>query len=940
MFQDCTGDSCWALFNAIPHGVVVIDADGIVVEANEAAARILGVALDDLIGCDASRARWPAWAEDGSELPWEKQPPQIALATGEPVRDYLLSFKRAADGALRRVRVNAEPIFDDAGRPVATVSAIIDITENWENEEQLEQHQEHLQAILASSPLPIITVDLDGNVTSWSTAAENLFGWTTDEAIGQFNPAIPPEKREEFRGILTGLARGTGPEVVETEALLADGSRIAVEMSIAPLLDARGEMRGAVAILRDITESKQAEQRLLESRARYRSLFENSPTAMWEQDYSALKSTLEMIDAGTVQEYADYFERRPDVLEQCICDIHTTAANQAALTMLNASSLEELRSRYPDILTPETVRAFGQGIALMASGWTVFDLNMPLRRLNGDVLQAMMRIQVMPGHEESLNQVVISAMDVSELEQAREQLVQTNRMLAAIVGSMEQAVVVTDAHRRIISCNDATTRISGHTDLLGRSTRVFYRSDEDYERFGMQMIPVLSEGKTFETETTLVRADGSEFLAHITTTPLDPSSGFLGGAVSVVEDVSERRELEEHLARTHRLEAIGRLAGGIAHDLNNMLTVIIGNLSMALRNIGDTEAVREQVRQSLEAAQRTSKLIQQLLAFSGRQLLTPEVVDLNEQVGLLQQFLAGVLPENTELQMRLNATRKVFFDPAQVDQIVMDLVVHARDAMPSGGTLTIETADVELSEREARPLDMEPGPYVRLSVIDTGSGMDAETLERVFEPFFRSVRSDAGLGLATTYGSVRQGGGGIEVSSAPDRGSRFDVYLPVAKEALGHSRAGKPKPPPVSIGVTVLVAEDDPAVRRLVVSTLQSRGFHVLPCSTGAEARRLFAANEEAVRVLITDVVMSGMSGTELARRLRERRPDLPVLYISGYAGDVVNGQALRETGGYLLKKPFSPDELVRTVEELLAEAADRGEGAPTPRESDEGAHA
>ncbi len=799
MLHEGTADRYRALFDVIPQGVVVYDRDGVITEANEAAAQILGVPPHELVGHDTRRGHWVAWQEDGTDFPYDRRPLAVTLATARAVRGVVVGFDRASDDTRRWLQVSSEPILDEGGAVVA-----------------------------------------------------------------------------------------------------------------------------AVLILDDITEQRAEQQQLRESRGRYRSLFESSPIAIWEQDYSALRPTLEMIDARTVQEYAEYFDRRPDLLDECIHAIRIIDANQAVVNMLGAADVDELTNNYTATLTRETVRGIGHGIALLATGWTVFDLTMPMRTMSGDVVQTMMRIQVAPGHEHDLSRVIISAMDIGELEEARDELVRANRMLEAILGSMDQAVMLYDSHRKILSCNAAAASMFGvsEEELIGSTARQFYGSEEEWERLGAQAKTALTEDHTFEKELTYTRPDGSEFLAELVASPLDRSAGWLGGVVAVIRDVTDSRALQEGLAQSRRLEAIGQLAGGIAHDFNNMLTVIIGNLGMALHNIDDTEEVREQVSQSLEAARRTAKLTGQLLAFSRRQVLAPEAVDLDETVRSLELILRHTIPENIELSVALAAPSPVLFDPAQIDQIVMDLVVHARDSMPDGGMLTIETAAVEFGEDDARPPEMQPGRYMRLSVEDTGFGMDPAAVGHVFEPFFTTKRvgTGSGLGLAAVYGIARQGGGGVEVRSAPDEGTRFDVYLPVAVEAPPvRPVERRPKLPVVGGGVTVLVAEDDPAVRRLVVSALQSRGYDVLASCSGAEARRLFDVNEAAVRLLITDVVMPGMSGAELARWLRERRADLPVLFISGYTGDVIDDHGLRDAGDRMLTKPFGPDDLASAVAEVLA---------------------
>ncbi len=1046
MIDGTTEDRYRALFEVIPQDVVVYDTEGVMIEANQAAAEIIGADLDELIGHNTRGADWQAWTEDGEDLPWDGRPLAITLRTGEPVRDYVFGINRVCDGDRRWIRASTEAIFGDDGDVAAAVACITDITEQRTEQRQLQESREHLQAIidasppgiitvnmegivtswspsaerifgwsadevigefnptvseemrefylnsirewdhrgtgeseevavlskdgstteiaisvaplyedgeqvgvvgimedisarreaerreveqrrrleaiLDSSPFAIITLDPDGIVTSWNPAAEELFGWTEEETIGQVHPAIRSDDRERFNRTIDAVATDGEPLTRESEVMRSDGSHFLVQVSVAPLRDADGEIYGLVGIHQDITERKEAEERLRESRSRYRSLFEHSPVAVWEMDFSGVMSLLDTVSATTVQQYSETFERRPDLLTECLRGIDMIDLNEAVLAMHNARAREELLERYTEVVPEDGAEVIGEGLALLMTGWTIFDLTVPLRTLDGDDLEVLMRVQVMPHHEDTLERVVVSALDISEVEQARQDLKEANQLLEATLSSMDQAVMVFDSHRRVVSSNQAAAEMFGVTvaDLEGDTLREFHPSADGWEHYGRRVKSTLVDGDSHHEELTLVRSDGGEFLAEVTTSPLNPAEGWLGGAVSVARDVTDDREMQERLEQSQRMEAVGKLAGGIAHDFNNMLTVIVGNLGMALPRLDGGSQLHEQVAHSLEAARRTAKLTDQLLSFSRKQTLSPEAVELNETVRELERLLTRTIPESIGLKLSLDARASVFFDPAQIDQIVMNLVMNARDAMPEGGTLTIATRDVHVGEDDPRPPGMQPGDYVRLCVCDTGVGMENDTAQHIFEPFF-STKDDAdntGLGLSTVYGILQQGGGGIEVESTPGEGTRFDVYLPVTEDGASAPESRSATSPLPATGETILVAEDDAAVRRLVVSVLQSQGYDVLAGCSGPEARRLFDDNDGAVDLLVTDVVMPGMSGAQLARHLREVRQGLPVLFISGYTGDVLDDHGLGDGSARLLYKPFTPDELLREVKQIL----------------------
>ncbi|MGM0576898.1 MAG: ATP-binding protein [Myxococcota bacterium] len=407
----------------------------------------------------------------------------------------------------------------------------------------------------------------------------------------------------------------------------------------------------------------------------------------------------------------------------------------------------------------------------------------------------------------------------------------------------------------------------------------------------------------------------------------------------LVETMREReearrtlREREEQLQQAQRMEAIGRLAGGVAHDFNNILTVIVSSTKLALEDLPDDAPVREDLEEIVEAADRATALTRQLLAFSRRQVLDPahvELDDLVEDAGRMVQRLVG---EDIRVDVRTDARQAIVeADPAQLQRALLNLAANARDAMPDGGTLRISTRRVALDHDEATACSA--GPHVALEVRDTGRGIEPEVLPHIFEPFFttRAGHQGTGLGLAMVYGIVTQSGGCVRVDSAPGQGATFTVHLPVTDGTAATADPARPAASrPASDGGAILLAEDEGAVRRLAARALRTRGFEVLEAETGAEALERAASHDGSpLRLLVTDVVMPGMDGRTLAERLVIQRPELPVLFVSGYPADVELEEACRRPGRRFLPKPFSPDDLVRAVNALLREADEEGGSAP-----------
>jgi len=380
-------------------------------------------------------------------------------------------------------------------------------------------------------------------------------------------------------------------------------------------------------------------------------------------------------------------------------------------------------------------------------------------------------------------------------------------------------------------------------------------------------------------------------------------------------------ESEEQLRQSAKMEAVGRLAGGVAHDFNNLLTAIIGYANLLGERITSDRLARTATDSIRKAGEQAAALTRQLLAFSRKQILQPRVIDLNAVVREMETLLLRVIGEHIDLRTITDATdARVRADRGQLEQVIMNLAVNARDAMPNGGVLTIRTANVFLDEESTRVhAGMKPGEYVLIAVTDTGEGMDKETQQRIFEPFFttKAPGKGTGLGLATVYGIIRQSGGGISVESAPQRGTSFRIYLPLERAPLDAPKTHHGGPIEQAIEAeTVLVVEDEEIVRKLLCSVLEHQGYKVLCAERGSEAFDLCEGHRGPIHLLITDVIMPEQSGPELARRVIAQRPEIAVLYISGYS-DVELGAAL-ETEIEILPKPFTPQQLARRVREIL----------------------
>jgi signal transduction histidine kinase len=391
------------------------------------------------------------------------------------------------------------------------------------------------------------------------------------------------------------------------------------------------------------------------------------------------------------------------------------------------------------------------------------------------------------------------------------------------------------------------------------------------------------------------------------------------------QEVTKREEVEEQLRQSQKMEAIGRLAGGIAHDFNNLLTVISGYSDLMLGLMGQQHEYREHLEQIFNASERAASLTRQLLAFSRKQVLQPAVLNLNSVVAQMDKLLRRLIGEDIDLVTRLHSgLDAVTFDPGQIEQIVMNLAVNARDAMPQGGKLTIETANVELDASYAQAhTSAQPGPHVMIAVTDTGTGMDAETKARIFEPFFTTKEKGkgTGLGLATVYGIVKQSGGNIWVYSEPGHGTTFKIYLPRAEAAADPKECRTTTEPQVPQAATILMVEDEEAVRTLLRRVLEGAGYTVLAAADAEEALKLCQQHREQLQLLLTDVVLPKSGGPQLAAQIEALCPGLKVAFMSGYTDNAMVHRGLLDAGAAFIEKPIAPKLLLEKIREYLSPA-------------------
>jgi PAS domain S-box-containing protein len=792
-----------------------------------------------------------------------------------------------------------------------------------EAEADLQVQKAYLEQLFQSAPEAIAILDPGNHITHINAEFTRLFGYTQEEVKGQtlLDLVVPASRKSETRFILEAIARGQKVSL-ESQRRRKDGSLVDVSILGMPV-NAQGGQIAIYAIFRDISDRKQAEA--LQS-ALYRIAKITSSAGDLQNFYAAIHGIVgELMYARNF--YIALYDRERKLLSfpYFVDEVDPTPAPKPL-----GKGLTEyvLRAGEPLLVTPEVFEELvRQGKVKSIGAPSVDWLGVPLKTGNtaiGVLVVQSYSEEVRFGSKEKeiltfVSQHVATAIEHKRHEQA---LRESEARYRSLVQSAVYGIYRSTLEGRFLDVNPALISMLGYDSAeevraLDPQKDIYVRGEDrlrlrsEYERWG----------RLDNTEVRWKRKDGKAITVRLSgRTVNQPDQEEV--LEIIAEDVTERRILEDQFRQAQKMEAVGRLAGGVAHDFNNLLMVISGYTYVLLNQLGAADPRRKKAEAIQEATQRAAGLTRQLLAFGRKQVLELKVIDLNSVVADISKLLRPLIGEDIEVVVTCDPSLgRTKADPGQVEQVIMNLAVNARDAMPGGGKLIIETRNVDLDENYQRAhASVKPGRYVMLAVSDTGCGMDAETQLRIFEPFFTTKEKGkgTGLGLSTVYGIVKQSGGYVFAYSEPGRGTSFKIYLPQVEEAAAESVPQRRTHLGLRGTESVLLVEDEESVRELIAEALKAQGYNVLVAGNGQEALALAAPANCRIDLVITDVVMPGMSGRELAKRLNGSRPGTRVLYLSGYTEDAIVHHGVLDPGTAFLQKPFSLDTLACKVREVL----------------------
>ncbi len=825
---------------------------------------------------------------DDAETLWKEY-----NALNEPGLDnYSVEFRlKAKDGTWQHILSRGKCVKrDEKGKPMRIVGTHTDITDRKLAEEALRASEERFALATQGTNDGIWDWDIKNNSLYWSPRMKGLIGYVDDELevdFDMFTSNLHPDDIEPIQIAIEAHLKDRVPYNVEHRLRTKSGEYRWFHTRGEAVWDEAGNPFRMVGSSTDITNRKQAEQVLAESKQRLSLHIEQTPLGVIEWNL----------------------------------DFKVTEWNKAAERIFGFSREEALGDHAVELIVPESAKKIVDKVwsDLLAQKGGMRSTNENITK-SGDTIICEWYNTPLVDENDNVIGVASLVQDITERLQAEEEL----RKLSVAVEQSPVVTVITDTKGNIEYVNPEFTELTGYSykEVIGKNPRIL-KSGEHSPEFYKELWDTITSGKVWHGEFHNKKKNGDLYWDYASISPIKNEKGKITHFLGVMENITERKSLEGQLQHAQKMEAIGRFAGGIAHDFNNMMTAVIGFSDYLISQFKEGDSTRSIIEQIKNAGNRAASLTHQLLAFSRKQVMETQLIDINTIITDMEQMLKRLLGEDIDLQKSLNTKfALVKADQSQIEQIIMNLVVNARDAMPDGGKLIIETSKTELDEDYCQKwIDIQPSKYIVLTISDNGCGMDKDTQAHIFEPFFttKEFGKGTGLGLSTVYGIVKQNNGYIHVYSEPDKGTTLKIYFPstiedkvdigINQEASQESLKGSQ---------TVLVVEDEELVRQITSTTLKDNGYTVLEASNSKEALPICENYPGKIHLLITDVVMPGMQGPSLAKKILSIHPEIGVLFMSGYTDKAAEQLELLDHESHFLEKPFTPKKLLSKIKEIL----------------------